>query len=183
MKTTRFLISIVTLGAFTLGLVFAGEPSNKAPGSQARTINDGSSAARHGDEGPASARTSHSSGTKATAKAHSGPKLPQPFQANGGHPGDKRANSAQTKGASAYAAGLHPPGLNKAAGGAKVVSMTMASQMENQHRLSLAGLSGTPAPHQVVHPLALRTASLGGAASWSAGNTAAINGTGMKHRL
>jgi hypothetical protein len=183
MKTIRFLVTTISFGALSLGLGFAqpSGPAPQRPPSESRL--DGKRSHQQQEESHASRMSNQNNGTKTTAKPHSGPKLPQPFQANGGHPWDKRANNAQTKGASAYAAGLHPPGLNKAAGSAKVVSMTMASQMENQHRLSLAGLSGTPAPHQVVHPLPLGPASLGGPTIWSARNTAAINGTGMKHRL
>jgi hypothetical protein len=118
--------------------------------------------------------------TKTTAKAHSGPKLPQPFQANGGHPGEKRTNNAQTKSTSANAAELHQPGLNKSAGGAKAGSMI--NERENQRRLPVAGLSGTPPPNQ-VHRHGPGPAIIGGPTISRARNTAVINGTGMKHKL
>jgi hypothetical protein len=186
MRTTRFLIAIIAFGAFTLGPGFAGEPSNPAPGrapseNRAKTTGDPSLRARHGEEHPVSAKSSQSSGTKTTAKPRPGPKLPQAFQANGGHPGEKRSNNAQTKGTSANAAELHQPGLNKSAGGAKAGSIV--NEMEKQHRLAVAGLSGTPVPNQVVHSWVPGQAFIGGPAISSARNTAVLNGTGMKHKL
>jgi len=96
------------------------------------------------------------------------------------HPGEKRTNNAQTRGASANAAGLHPPGLNKSAGGAKAGSMI--NEPENQRRLPVAGLSGTPAPNQVVRAWVPSQAFIGGPVIWSARNTAVIGGTGMRHK-
>jgi hypothetical protein len=186
MRTTRFLIAIIAFGALTLGPVFAGEPSNLAPGwapseNRAKTASDRSPGARRGEERPVSAKRTQSSGTKTTAKPHPGLKLPQAFQANGGHPGEKRTDSAQTKGTSANAAELHQPGLNRSAGGAKAGSIV--NEMEKQHRLPVAGLSGTPLPNQVAHSWVPGQAFIGGPAISSARNTAVLNGTGMKHKL
>jgi hypothetical protein len=173
------------LGALTLDLGVAGQPSSQPPDrapseNRAKTTGDRSPRARHGDEGPASTKSSQSGGTKTTAKPHSGPKLPQPFQGTGGHQGEKRTNNAQLKGASANAAELHQPGLNKFAGGVKGGSMI--NEMEKQHHLAVAGLSGTPPLNQVLHPRGPGPAFIGGPAMLSARNTAVINGTAMRHR-
>jgi hypothetical protein len=75
---------------------------------------------------------------------------------------------------------LHQPGLNKSAGVGKAGSVINGT--ENQRRLPVAGLSGTPLASQVVHPWAPSQAFIGGPAMWSAKNTAVIGGTGMKHK-
>ena len=173
----RFLFTLVGFGALALGLGSAGEPSNqavqRAPSqNRARTTSERTSdagdrvqppAARAGqgraDRKPldgeqhgshASAKSGQTNGTKATAKGRPGPKLPQPFQRSGEHPGEKRTNNGQTKGALGNAAALHQPALNK--------------------------------PGQVVHRVGPGPASLGGPASPRAGNTAVLNGTGMRRK-
>jgi type IV secretory pathway VirB10-like protein len=180
MKMTRFLITIGALGAFTFGPGFAGASSTVPPGNRAKTTSIPSLHVKHGQEGPASAKNSQSSAAKTTAKAHSGPKLPQPFHANAGHPAQKRTNNAQTKGALGNLGELHQAGLKKAAAGTK--AGPMMSEMERQRRLAMAGLPGAPRPNQVAHSWAPGQAFIGGPAVWSAKNTAVIGGTGMKHK-
>jgi hypothetical protein len=175
MKTAGFLFTLVGFGALTLGPGFAGQPSDQAP-ERAPSENR----AKTTSESHASGKSGQTGGTKTTAKGHSGPKLPQPFQRNGGHPGGKRTNNAQTIGTSANAAERHQPGWNKSAGGVK--TGWIADEMERQRRLAVAGLPGTPPPNQVVHRPGPGQAAIGGPTIWSASNTAVINGTGMKHR-
>jgi hypothetical protein len=181
MKTVRFLLPIVGFGALSLGLGFA-EPSGPA---RERAPSERPLEGKHFEQKPgeshASGMSNQNKGTKTTAKGHSGPKLPQLFQPNGGHPGEKRTNSAQTKGTSANAPGLHQPGLNKFAGGVKAGSMI--NEMENRRRLPVAGLSGTPPPNQLVHRRGPAPPLIGGPTLLTARNTAVINGTGMKHKL
>jgi hypothetical protein len=59
----------------------------------------------------------------------------------------------------------------------------MINAMENQRRLPVAGLSGTPPPNHLVHPRGPGPAIIGGPTLPSPSNTAVINGTGMKHKL
>jgi hypothetical protein len=58
----------------------------------------------------------------------------------------------------------------------------MINERENQRRLLVAGLSGTPPPNYMVAHRGPGPAILGGPTISSARNTAAINGTGMKHK-
>jgi hypothetical protein len=144
MKTVPFLLTIVGFGAWSLGLGFAepsGSTRQRAP-SQSRP--DGKHSDHIQGESHASRMSNQNNGTKATAKSHPGPKLPQPFQANGGRSGEKRTNNARTKATSRTAAELRQPGWNKSAGGAK--AGPIMSEMERQRRLAMAGLPGTPRP-------------------------------------
>jgi hypothetical protein len=178
MKTAAFLFTLLGSGALTLGLGFAGQPSNPPreaapPESRAKTTS-----AR--PESHAPAKSSPTNGAKKTAKGHSGPKLPQPSQGSSNRPGEKRTNNAQTKGTSGNAAQPHQPGLNKSAGGAK--AGPMMNENGNQRRLLVAGLSGTPPPNPVVHARGPGPAIIGGPTPSSARNAAVINGTAMKHK-
>jgi hypothetical protein len=181
MKTTRLLITLAAFGAFTFGPGFAGEP----PGPARETALPGKRVAgRRADEKPgqshASVNSSQAKGTKPTVRPHSGPKPPQPFQANGGHPGEKRTNNAQNKGMSGNAAELRQPGLNKSAGGARTGSPISA--METQRRLPAAGRSGMPPANPLVPHRGPGPAIVGGPTMSMARNAAVINGTGMRHR-
>jgi hypothetical protein len=180
MKTTRLLITIGALGAFTFGPGFAGASSTVPRGNRAKTTSVPSLHVKHGQEGPASAKNGQSGAAKTAAKAHSVPKLPQPFHANAGHPAEKRPDNAPTKGALGNAGELHQAGLNKAGAGTKA-GPTM-SEMERQRRLAMAGLPGAPRPNQVAHSWAPSQAFIGGPVVWSAKNTAVIGGTGLKHK-
>jgi hypothetical protein len=176
---TRFLFTLAGLGALTLGLGFAqaSGASQKAP---YRTRPDGKPSDQQQGESHASGTSSQAGGTRATAKGHAGPKLPQLFQGNGGRPGQKPTNNARSRSASPGAAELHRPGLNQAAGGAKAGSLI--NEMQNQRRLSALGLSGAPPPSLALPYRGPGPALLGGPAFLSARNAAVINGTGMKHR-
>ena len=81
---------------------------------------------------------------------------------------------------SANATGLHQPGLNKSAGGAKAGSI--ADETETQRRLAAAGLSGTRPPSLVAVYRGPGPASLGGPALPSARNAPVINETAMKRK-
>jgi hypothetical protein len=196
MKTKRLLITLVAFGAFTFGPGFAGEPSHPSrepassshPGrepaptwNRLKTIGERSPRARHGSEGPGSPTSSQAKETKTTAKPHLGPKLPQTLHANGEHPGEKPPISAQSKGASGAAAELHQPGLNRSAGLVKAGSIT--HETENQRRLPVPGLPGSPPANHVVHGWVPAQAFIGGPTMWSAKNTAVIGGATMRHKF
>src|SRR5271165_74397 len=122
MKTSRSLFTIVGLGALTIGLGFAGEPSDPSRDpalsqNRANTTSDPPAGAGHGvqtgagkeradgkrfdhqpEEHRVSVKSHPPSGAKPADKPHSGPKLPQTFQAKGEPPGEKRASNAQATG-------------------------------------------------------------------------------------
>jgi hypothetical protein len=179
MKTVRFLFAIVGLGALTLGPGFA-QPSGAPEKAPYLSRPDGKRWDQQQGESHASGTSSRAGGTRAAAKGHAGPKLPQLFQGNGGRPGQKPTNNARSKSISGHGAELHRPGLNQSAGGAKAGSMI--NEMESRRRLFALGLSGAPPPSLALRYRGHGLALLGGSALSSAGNTAAINGTGMRRK-
>jgi hypothetical protein len=203
MRTAHFLSLLAGFGALALGSAFADEsaqplpqpaPSdNRSKPTSERPPVEGSSAQpgfggeqrdakslEDQPEGRLASRRGSQSGTGATARHQPGSKLPQPLQVPGQHPGANGTAHAQTKGAEGNAADLHRPRLNTPAGSAKAGSAL--NKMEGQPRLPVAGLS-TPAPrNQVVPRLGPGPAIIGGFANSSARSTAALNGTGMKHK-
>jgi hypothetical protein len=204
LKTIRFIFTTIAVGALTLGLGLAGETSDQArepalSEHEAKTTSDRPPGAGHGvqpraareradgkhledqrDEGPASGKSSRTSGTKPIAKHHAGPNLSQRLQGNGEHPGEKLANNAQIKSRSGNAAGLPQHGSDKSAGVAKAGSTS--NKMENYRGLPVAGLSTPPPPNAVVRRRGPGPAIIGGSANSSTMNTAVINGTGMRRK-
>lgn len=204
MTTARFFFTIFGFGALTLGLSVAGETSNQAgelapSENRATTIRDSLSDQEHAVQpgaGPErvdgkpmddhrveshpSRKGSQTGGAKTTAMARSDPKVSQPFQGNGKHPDEERTNNARTKSSSGVAAGLHQAGLNPSARIAK--AGPMIDPIANHRGVPVGGLSVSPPPNQVVHFRGPGPAIIGGPANSSTTSTAALNGTGMKHK-
>ncbi len=193
------LITLVGVSALSLWPALAGEPSTQPPETapprnEVKAAGARSAEAGHGlqpgagkerfdeegDEYRASANKGPTSGARGAAKTHSGHNVPQLFPGNGGRPAEKRTNNALGRSGSANATGLHQPGLNKSAGGAKAGSI--ADETETQRRLAAAGLSGTRPPSLVAAYRGPGPASLGGPALPSARNAPVINGTAMKRK-
>ena len=186
MKTTRFLIILIGFGALTLGPGFAGPPSH--PALEGAPSQSRAKTTRVRPDSPVGANRGQTAGAKTTAKGHPGPKLPQPFHANGTRGGDGFIPASRTSG---NAAQLHQPGnagfqprtLSGQAGQQGARAGSMANETQNQRRLPLAGLSGAPLSNPVVAHRGPGSALLGGPALSSARTAAVINGTGMRHRL
>jgi hypothetical protein len=177
MKTTLFLITIISFGALTLRPGFAGQSHPALEGRSSETR------AKKTHVGPG------------TTKAHPGPKLPQPFHRNATRGGDGFIPGSPASGNAAFnrQPGARPgsmvnetqhqrppnPNLNRNPN----LAASVASEMPGERRLPLAGLSGTPSPNLVVAHRGPSPAILGGPPLSSARNTAVINGTGMRHKL
>jgi hypothetical protein len=178
MKTTRFLIILIGFGALTLGPGFAGPPSH--PALEGAPSQSRAKTTRVRPDSPVGANRGQTAGAKTTAKGHPGPKLPQPFHANGTRGGDGFIPASRTSG---NAAQLHQPGNAGFTRQQGARAGLMVNETQNQRRLPLAGLSGAPLSNPVVPHRGPGPALLGGPALSSARNAAVINGTGMKHRL
>jgi len=203
MKTTRFLIAFIGLGALTLGPGFAGQPSH--PALEGRSSETRSKTTHVGPYSPASANRGGTTGAKTTTKAHPGPKLPQPVHRNATWGGDGFIPASSTSGNAALSRqpgarpGLvvnetqhqRPPNPNRNLNlnpnrnlnRNPNLPASVANEMPSERRLPVAGLSGTPSPNLVVPHRGPGPALIGGPTLPSARNAAVINGTGMRPKL
>jgi hypothetical protein len=162
MKTARLLLTIVALGALTLGRSYAGQPS-KPPAEQ-------------------NLRQLHATHDRPASPEQAERK--QSLSHNNGHASEKSSRQAPLKTPTQRASAneLRPPGLKKAAPTAAHGGWTR-NKIENHHEPAQGpGGGGTTAPWPgVSRHRSATTAALGGGRTSSAKNsTAALDGAAMR---
>lgn len=170
MKSARFLVTIIGLGALTLATGFAGEPPNQT--SKNNSQENPANLVRPAGRPPGNEVQADQTQAKVKDKARSPEKISEPVPLNSRI---KRPPANE----------LHPPVLKKAAttanGGLAILKRT--NRPAAPAKLPVG--SGATAPTTVhVRGRSDAVAVLGGATASSANNSAAgVNGADLKHKL
>jgi hypothetical protein len=188
MKTTYFLLAVVSLGALTFGIAFADPPSNQPSGqssNQNHPNSDYPAKATHDNQVPSTGNQSDEHGNRTLANKDQTDEKHSPSNADS-HTHEKISQAGPTKTPpkhpSANNSSQPTPALNKAAAVAKngLPVNKPASVSVQQIKPPVGGGTAVPGPN-IFRKQAGPTASLGGlAASSIKTSTAGINGTGMK---